>query len=435
MVLVRAARTRVAVTASEAPGQQKQRAQQPQEPSAKPSPALVALLGRSRAALLTSLAVAGQRDAWPAVQQLLAPFQSPLPPPPLTDTVPPSSLMDDDSSTARLLGIEVHYNLRSSSPAQTSSSASLQRDGTKHTLVLCFHGFNGSTVSYETVLQGFADAVHGSALAFDRPPFGLTQRAGIAERLFTTSGAAELAAELVNHVGHVGGSSSWSRIILVGHSAGAGVALATARLLAPGTVAGLVLVSPAEPASGDDSFLSRADLGSLIRFAITRSVLALDGPGLAFVRASTIKRAQDVRASRNIGYGGGKPAPQSVVDAYLAPLQADAWDTASLAAFRSFEVPPAPALSQLASVPVCVIQGAQDEVVPAAGVRKLVDAMRGSGVACTYVELASAGHLPLEEDPDACVAAFTAWLPDMEFVLSAETNKREAQMEMATAVR
>jgi pimeloyl-ACP methyl ester carboxylesterase len=432
MILVRAARTRVEVTACEDPGQRRQHAQQAQEPSAKPSPALVALLGRSRATLLTSLAVAGQRDAWPAVQQLLSPFQSPLPPPPLTDTVPPSSLMDADSSTARLLGIEVHYKLRSSSSLHVEQT----------TLVLCFHGFNGSTVSYDTVLQGFADAVHGSALAFDRPPFGLTQRAGIAERLFTTSGAAELAAELVNHVGRVGGSS-WSRIILVGHSAGAGVALATAQLLTPGTVAGLVLVSPAVPASGEDSFLNRADLGSLVRFAITRAVLALDGPGLAFVRASTIKRAQDVRASRNIGYGGGKPAPQSVVDAYLAPLQADAWDTASLTAFRSFEVPPAPALSQLASVPVCIIQGAQDDIVPVAGVRKLVDAMRGRGVACTYVELTSAGHLPLEEDPEACVSAFTAWLPDMESVLNDETKrrdeletpKREAHMEMATAVR
>ena len=362
----------------------------------QPQAALQSLVGPTRAALLTSLAAAAQRDFFPTVAPIVAALATPWPEPQLRDTVPPGQLFDSDSQATHLVGIHVHYKLRRAASC-----------GSDDTLVLCLHGFNGSTYSFEAALQGLADAVGGTAAAFDRPPFGLTQRdvttLSDGRSIFSTEGGAALGVALVQHL-------SARSVVLVGHSAGAGVALKIADMLPRGTVQGIVLVAPAVPASGDDGFMAKADLGSLLRIGATRAVLALDGPGLAFVRDSVAKRAADVKATRRIGYAGNKPAPQAAVDAYLAPLRADAWDTASLASFRAFATPQPLDVKRLAGVRVLVLQGALDGVVPTPSVRRLADVVQAGGVDCTYTELPDVGHLPLEEAPDACVAAISEWL-------------------------
>ena len=366
----------------------------------QPRAALQSLVGPTRAKLLTSLAEAAQRDFWPTVAPLVAAISTPWPET-LGDTVPPRELYESDSQTALLCGLTVHFKLR-----RTAASASRS----SNTLVVCLHGFNGSTYSYHTALQGLADTVGGTAVAFDRPPFGLTQRDVVTlsdgRSSLSTEGGAALGVALVRHL--AGGSQPRS-VVLVGHSAGAGVALKMADLLPAGTVRGLVLVAPAVPASGDDTFLAQADLGSLLRLGITRAVLALDGPGLAYVRESVAKRAVEVRATRRIGYGRGSAAPQAAVDAYLAPLRAEAWDTASLASFRAFETPQPLDARRLAGTRVLVLQGALDDVVPTPSVQRLASVLQTSGIDCTYVELPEVGHLPVEEAPEACVAAFAAW--------------------------
>jgi pimeloyl-ACP methyl ester carboxylesterase len=367
----------------------------------QPAAALQSLLGPTRAGLVTSLATAAQRDFWPTIAPIAAALATPWPEPQLRGTVAPAQLFDADSQTAQLCGVALHYQLRRAATRSSSDD---------ETLVLCLHGFNGSTYSFQAALQGLADAVGGTAVAFDRPPFGLTQRDVTTltngRSSLSTEGGAALGVALVQHLA----MSPGARVVLVGHSAGAGVALRIADMLPRGVVQGIVLVAPAVPASNDEGFMAQADFGSLLRIGATRAVLALDGPGLAFVRSSVSKRAEDVRATKRIGYGGSKPAPQAAVDAYLAPLRADAWDTASLASFRAFETPSALDVKQLAGMRVLVLQGALDDVVPTPSVRRLADVMQADGVDCTYVELPDVGHLPVEEAPDACVAAISDWL-------------------------
>lgn len=107
-----------------------------------------------------------------------------------------------------------------------------------------------------------------------RPPFGLTSRpltwdAG-QPNPYSTEGYVKLTLGLLDALGlrpGAGGPSAIGRngeelagrVVILGHSAGAQVALQVA-LAAPERVAGVVLVSPAIPASEakEDSFLGKA---------------------------------------------------------------------------------------------------------------------------------------------------------------------------------
>jgi pimeloyl-ACP methyl ester carboxylesterase len=367
-----------------------------------------------------------RRDAWPRIADLLQPWLEP-PPAPLLDTLPPRALADADSRFIRLNGVDVHYKLcASGGPHAADADVADAEDDSP--LVLCLHGFNGSTFSFrDPVLSGLA-AAGGSAtrlraVAFDRPPFGLSSRPAASELPagapdpYSDEGGVALALALIDVLRP-------RSVIVLGHSAGAPLALAVARA-SPARVAALVLVSPALPASSarEDSFLGRADAGTWLRLAALRAVLAADAPGLSYVRRTVTRRASEVRASGDIGYAGGARAPEDAVDGYLLPLRAERWDEASLAQFRAFGLrqPPPPAPGELRTTApaairaesavesresremrVLVVQGTDDAVIPTPGVKKLVAAW---GAACEYVELPRVGHLPMEEAPLAFLDA------------------------------
>jgi len=58
-------------------------------------------------------------------------------------------------------------------------------------------------------------------------------------------------------------------------------------------VSGLVLLAPALQVD-EKSFLSRLDLGGLLRFGVTRALIGTDGPGLHYVRQQIYKRRDAV---------------------------------------------------------------------------------------------------------------------------------------------
>ena len=350
------------------------------------------------------------------------------PPQPLPDVAPPATLADADSRFVRLLGVDVHYKVahfNDDDAVGTSSSGANDNgdeddDGQWGDMLLCLHGFNGSTFSFRDVLAPLAarGAPAGATLraaAFDRPPFGLSSRPRKAELPpgapdpYSDAGAVALARALL-------GRLRARRVVLLGHSAGAPLALALARVLPRAAVAGIVLVSPAVPASSAprDSFLGRADAGTWLRLAALRVVTSSDAAGAAYVRRQTLRRAAEVRASRDIGYARQAPAPQPAVDGYLLPLKAERWDEGTLAQLRAFSAggalsggggPPKP--GELDGVPILIVQGAEDAITPAPNARKLAAAL---GAACEYVEMPEVGHLPMEEAPDAFNDAVGPWL-------------------------
>jgi pimeloyl-ACP methyl ester carboxylesterase len=99
-----------------------------------------------------------------------------LPVQPLQDTVDPYQLADADSRFQWIdETVRLHYKKRSPS-ADAAAGASGPAPA-----VLCIHGFNGSTFSWRHMLEPLGETLHecagaGAAVAFDRPPHGLSNR-------------------------------------------------------------------------------------------------------------------------------------------------------------------------------------------------------------------------------------------------------------------
>lgn len=416
--------------------------------------------------LISALTEQFQRDSLPWIRDLVEPLLEGTPGP-LTGTTDPRQLADPDSRFITVNGIRMHYKERVGPGAaewfarrQLQQQPELQqRGGTQlqgqheqqqqqqgpgvapPTLVL-MHGINGSEFSWRLLMDDLAADVSPSTggcrvVAYDRPPYGLSQRPlggwkSDGENPYTLQGAAWLTAGLLDALeccgedraavrqGRLGSgqdsssSSSGatnSRAVLVGHSAGASVAVETA-LRYPDKVAALVLIAPAistEPSG----FLARADLGQLLRFAWTRALIATDGPGLNYVRRQVLKRGAEVRQGRLGIYHDEQErgVPQEVIDGYLRPLLANDWDRGTLMTYRSLQLGGSPpALDQL-RVPVLIVTGRQDNTVPLAAVQKVATVLRRrAGCVTQMVVLERCGHGPMDEHPDQVLAAMTTFL-------------------------
>ncbi|KAG2438239.1 hypothetical protein HYH02_010940 [Chlamydomonas schloesseri] len=376
-----------------------------------------------------------------------------------------------ESLPAALAGVGEDGGADSDGPsggAAPSAPASAGSDG-GHLLppvLLLMHGLNGSTFSWRLQLDELSTAVSPATggcdvVAYDRPPYGLSSRplGGWAEgdaeaNPYTLAGGARLAAELLEKVmdeqeavaaaaaaaavaaaGGSSGSSSTSgsrsgqsrrRAVLVGHSAGASVAVETA-LRNPHLVSGLVLIAPAISVD-PKGFLARADLGQLLRFAWTRALIAGDATGVNYVRRQVLKRRSEVAQGRLGIYSDESDVPQEVIDGFLLPLRAHDWDRGTLQVYRSLQVAGSPQPLQQLRVPVLIIQGRQDTAVPLAAAEAVAAALRerqaaaaasGHGAAAAaatataappvteLVVLEGCGHVPMDEQP-AQVLALTA---------------------------
>ena len=301
-------------------------------------------------------------------------------------------------------------------------------------IVLCFHGFNGSEFSFRHLLPAVASDkdVHAVGVAFDRPPFGLTERPRDndpdAERLYSVPGSSDIGRQLLRHVLGDKAQGKRTRVVLVGHSAGAPCAVRTALDLVDDDdfeVAGMVLVAPAlnlagSGGAGDDAettsaLPSKFDAGQLLRFAYARALLAVPGVNANFVRQSLLERRERAWRDRDVYSEAKGKTPMEVVMGYTKPLAADGWDTGALPYFRnndftSAEANPDPAALP-PSTPVLVVHGSEDGTVAPAVGRGVCDRLRANGFAdVEYAELKGIGHLPMETDPEPFLGAVMPFL-------------------------
>ena len=403
----------------------------------------------SRSDLWSALTDAVSNQRW--VGEVLAPWME-GPPRPVVDTVPRRALADLDAHFADVEGIDVHYKARfplrgdardGTSTVTAGTMAETQWAGERDNdlvYVVCFHGFNGSEFSFRHLLPAIADdeRFNAAGVAFDRPPFGLTERPRPgneeAESLYSVPGSSRLAQGLLRHIdgshadtGRSGGQGPTTadasahhtrrRVVLVGHSAGAPCAVRTALDLADSPdfdVAGVVLVAPAlnlagSGGAGDDpkntsALPSKLDAGQLLRFAYARALLAVPGVNANFVRRSLNERRERAWRDRDIYSESAGQTPMDVVLGYTKPLAADGWDTGALPYFRNTDFTSAesnPDPAQLpARTPILVVHGSEDGTVAPSVGRGVVERLRANGFDdATYEELSGIGHLPMETHP------------------------------------
>lgn len=300
------------------------------------------------------------------------------PVPPLTSTVPPSTLADEDSRFADVDGVRTHYKTAGSEQAPVA--------------VILLHGFGASTFSWRDQLPLMGDRAY--TVAYDRPPFGLTQRPLPGQ----WSGPSPYSPERnVDQLIALMDALAIDRAVLVAHSAGAVVAV-NAAASHPDRVQALVLEAPALAEARATPVLASA----LLRTPQMRRV----GPLLA--RRIANGGAEDFIRS---AYHDPEFVDDEVLAGYRLPLSADNWDKGLwelVAAPR--ETSPLDVLESL-DVPTLVIAGREDTFVPWENSRAVASAIRGAQLK----SFDETGHLPHEEQPEQFaneVYRFLDSLPD-----------------------
>ncbi|KAL1559357.1 hypothetical protein AAHA92_09709 [Salvia divinorum] len=342
----------------------------------------------------------------------------------------PTSLADSDSRFCTFNGVQIHHKI---SDARVSEDAFQQGKRISYPMIL-LHGFGASVYSWSRVMKPLAKAIGSQVVAFDRPAFGLTSRGAPVEQ--PSSGSQD--SRPLNPYSMMFSALATmyfidflaaDKAILVGHSAGALVALDT-YFEAPERVAALILVAPAilapfslksavkenqkannqnqrksSDSNAKDNFLFR--LGSLLMGLIkgmggmiyslyqkTLSAILRSAFGVTLIRMIIDKfGTQAVRAA----WYDSKQVTDDVLQGYTKPLRVKGWDKA-LAEFTvailtdSASISKDKSLSEI-SCPVLIVTGDMDRLVPLWNSERLSRAIPGS----SFRVIDKCGHLPQEE--------------------------------------
>ncbi len=301
---------------------------------------------------------------------LVGPFLVPVPP--LANTVPERDLADPDSRFIDVNGLTIHY----------------KDMGAGNTTYILLHGFGASVFSWREVMDDFA--AHGRVIAYDRPAFGLTSRPMPADWI---NGQNPYSIEAnVAHLAALMDALQIDQAILVGNSAGGGTAVAFA-LAHPERVQALILVAPAV-GGGGGRFPEW--LNPLFATPQMRHIGPLLVRSIAETGNDTIRQAW---------HDPAKITP-AVFEGYRKPLQAHNWDRA----LYEFSFAPRPTVSlrerlRELSMPVLVITGDDDRIVPTAASATLAQAFN-----FPLVILPTCGHVPQEECPQDFMTAVNQFI-------------------------
>ena len=301
---------------------------------------------------------------------LIAPLLYPVPP--LTGTVHERELADPDSHFVDVNGLTVHY----------------KEKGEGEPVIIFLHGFGASEFSWSEVMEPLSKS--GRVIAYDRPGFGLTERPmdgnWTGTNPYSVQGNVELLDGLMDELGV-------DKAILVGNSAGGEVAAAYA-IEHPERVQGLVLV---DPAVGNGR-------GGLPQWA-QPLMASPQMRNLAPLLVRTIAGELGNDTIRMAWHDPSRIKPE-VYDGYRKPLKADNWDKA----LYEFTIARNPVsysehLKDL-KMPVLVVTGDDDRIVPTAQSIQLSKEIPGSEL----VVLSDCGHVPQEECPDQFITSVQAFL-------------------------
>ena len=322
----------------------------------------------------------GRRIArWVTAGVLVALVVVPLlwPVPELEDTVEPAELAGPDSRFVEIEGIDYHY----------------VRSGEATCAVVFIHGAGAWTFSWEPVLDDIA--LRCTTVAFDRPGFGLTERPLRGDwdgpNPYTPATQADHTIALLDALGI-------EKAVLVGHSAGGGIAtLAAARH--PERIIGVVLEAPAIYVEGGPPGWVAA---------LMRHVPSAERMGRLAMRTYLTEE----RGERLVRGAWADPdsVPAEVIDGYRVPLRANDWDRAlwELVVAPRGESP-ADVLPLLVDIPTLVVAGDADTYVSYEQSARVAEAL---GAPLETFE--DTGHIPHEERPERFASVLYRFLDDLE---------------------
>ncbi len=297
---------------------------------------------------------------------LVAPLVVPIPPP--RGTLPPEELAPGGGEFLPVGGVKVY----------------VERAGGGEPGFLLLHGFGGSTFSWREVLPALAR--WGTAVAYDRPGFGLTERPlrWDGPSPYGLEFGVKLSEGLLDHLG-------LDRAVVMAHSAGAVVGLELA-LQRPVRVSALVLVAPA------------VGLGSPLPPPIRALLATPHARRLGPVLLRRVARGVP-EALRQAWHDPGGVTPD-VEAGYLLPLRARDWDRGLWEVLLAARPTPLHERLRELKAPVLVVTGDDDRLVSPDRARELAARIPGAEL----VVVPRSGHLPMEERPAEFLAAVEAFL-------------------------
>jgi len=303
---------------------------------------------------------------------LVGPFLIPVPP--LTDTRPPAELADPDSRFVQVQGLQLHY----------------KETGTGERTIVLLHGFGASIFTWREVMQPLA-ALGYRVVAVDRPAFGLTERPLVWERADWPGGSPYSTAAQVELTIRLMDALEIDEAVLAGNSAGGAIAMLTA-LAYPQRVRGLILLDPAVYAGGGSPPWIRPLLGT---------------PQMQHVGPLIARRIQEwgLDFARAAWHDPSRITPD-IWAGYTRPLQAENWDRALWNLTAASSQPDLPAQLSRLTLPVLVITGDDDRIVPTEQSVRLAGELPQAQLAV----MEACGHTPHEECPVPTLAAIQAFL-------------------------
>jgi pimeloyl-ACP methyl ester carboxylesterase len=297
-----------------------------------------------------------------------------IPVAPLAGTVPPQDLADPDSLFVDVEGLQVHYKLA----------------GDGEPALVLLHGFGASIFSWRKVTEPLGDV--GTVMAFDRPAFGFTERPMPGEwseqNPYSAEAQADLTVALMDELGV-------EKAVLIGHSAGGTIAVLTA-LRHPERVEALVLE--------DAAIYQQGGTPGWLRPLLLTPQMGRLGP--LMVRSIVRWGEAVIRTA----WDDPEKITLELVSGYKKPLQAENWDRALWEFTLASHLLVLEARLHKITVPVLVITGDNDRIVPTQESVRLAEELPNAEL----VVIPHCGHVPHEECPELfldAVADFVGRLP------------------------
>ena len=298
----------------------------------------------------------------------VGPFLIPVSPD--TGTVPPEQLADPDSHFVEINGLNVHYKMM----------------GSGQPVFILLHGFGASLFSWHAVMEPLS--AHGMVIAYDRPAFGLTERPlqWTGQNPYGPDGNIALLLGLMDHFGV-------RKAFLVGNSAGGTLSMQFA-LQYPQRVEALILVDPAVYENGGPAWVR-----------ILGKTPEMQHLGPLFVRSIRKSGLDLIRTA----WHDPSRITQATWDGYTRPLKVDNWDRALWDFILASHDTGLLQHLQDFKLPILVITGDDDRIVPTADSIKLAGVLPGAEL----VIIPQAGHVPHEEQPAAFMQTLDSFVKNI----------------------
>ena len=276
--------------------------------------------------------------------------------------LPPQNFTDDDSRFINVDGIDVHY----------------KESGTGSVELLLLHGMLGNVDSWNYITPYLSKTCR--VIAYDRLAFGLTERPPVTEKNnpYTAEQAELLALHLMAAI-------EVKKPVLVGHSAGGNLAVRLAALY-PEKFRGLILISP-----GIYTEIPPVLIRDLMKLT------AFKKPGLNAIR--NIPSQLDSLLEQT--YYNPDAVSEEMIASYLQPLGVENWDTALWEYVKAQDDSMLRDELSGITLPVLIIQGRQDRVVPVSDNQRVVRILPNARL----LILDNCGHVAHEEEPAKVIEA------------------------------